>query len=87
MDKIVSQLVNKELTLEEKVKADLEKKFKTLDIDLILANPEGELTDFGLSLIDDVFIKYAMSSTLIGVEFADAVKKKKEPLELVNGSD
>jgi|GEM_PF-5462346 len=87
MEKTISSLVNKELKLEAKVKAQLIEAFKTIDIDMVLSNPQAELIDFTEFVIDRIFLKHITETVLIGVEFADEVNKKKAPIEIVEAED
>lgn len=84
MQKLITNLVKREMTLEEKVKADLEKYFGSLSIDYVLAHPSGELQDFALSAMEKIFNKYSKEYILAGVEFGDAVNKAKKPLEIAS---
>lgn len=84
MQNLIANLVNKELKLDEDVKAELEKKFEALDLDYILMNPKAELAGFALKIMEEVFKKYSKHYILSGVEFSDAVENSKKPLEIVN---
>ena len=84
MEKLITNLIQNELTLEEEVKAELEKRFNELDLRAILANPRGELNDFTTRLIDEVFVKYSRRFVKTGLDFSEAVKKSKQALEIVN---
>lgn len=86
MQSLIANLVKNELTLDEKVKAELEKKFEALDLDYILANPKAELSGFALKIMEEVFIKYSKHYILGGVQFSDAVEKMKKPLEIVENA-
>lgn len=83
MNKIVNNLINKELALEEQVKLELEKRFKKLDLNDILAQPSDRLLEFSTQVIDEVFMKFAPQYVVLGNDFVAAVKKKKEPVVIV----
>lgn len=82
MEKLIRKTIETEMMLDEKVKADVEKEFNTLSIDAILTDPSQALHDFGEKIIESVFIKHAPAYIENGIQFSDAVKNKKKPLNV-----
>ena len=84
MDKLITNLIKHELTLEEEVQAELDARFAELDINLVLANPVGELTDFSTRIMEEVFVKFSRRFVKAGLDFAEAVDKSKVKVELTD---
>ncbi|OQA56539.1 MAG: hypothetical protein BWY42_00958 [Candidatus Omnitrophica bacterium ADurb.Bin277] len=82
IDSLIAEFIKKEDSLEERIKAHVETRFKELDLDTIMQHPEAELGMFAEQIAQEVFAKFMTEAVLEGVTLAEAVAKRKTEVNI-----
>jgi hypothetical protein len=82
MDKLIAGFIKKEDSLEERIQKHIDSRLKLLDLETIMQNPEAELMLFAEQVAEDVFKKFSTEAVLEGINFAEAVAKRKTEVNI-----
>ena len=84
MDKTIHRHLDLVDDLLEKVQKDIDKLYEGLSLKDILEDPETVLLEFSEEVAAFVIQKYGDDFVRLGIDFAEAVKKKRTPIEVPN---
>lgn len=82
MDKLIAGFIKNEDDREEKMRAFIDERLKLLDLATVMQHPEAELTLFAEQLAEEVFKKFSTEAVLNGINFAEAVAKRKTEVNI-----